>query len=193
MASGRPGDFVAFTDADGQFEIADLALLAPPRPCDLAAGWRRSGATPSPEVVSWVFNTWWRCSTASLPRRRLRPEADAPRVLDSLTLEARSALINAELYYKARYAGWRIARWRSPPPRWQAALVPVPRHRPGHQGAVPFRLRIRRSLRSGMLPPSGGRAGRPGLRHRRGRRSPTRRIDAPDRDQSTVILRIAGR
>src|SRR5487761_736334 len=36
------GDFVAFTDADGQFEIGDLALLVPLLDrADLAAGWRR--------------------------------------------------------------------------------------------------------------------------------------------------------
>ena len=69
-------------------------------------------------------------------------------VLDSVTLEAHSALINAELYYKARYAGWRIAQ------------APIPHHPrvagrrsgarpPGHRPSIKtLRLppRIRRSL-----------------------------------------------
>ncbi len=146
------GDFVAFTDADGQFEVADLALLAPLLArADLAAGWRekRSDARAR-EVVSWVFNTLV-AVLYRLPYRDVDCALKLMRreVLDSVTLEARSALINAELYYKARYAGWRIA---------QVAVPHHPRVAGRRSGARPraiaraikelvvFRFRIRRSL-----------------------------------------------
>jgi glycosyltransferase involved in cell wall biosynthesis len=146
------GDFVAFTDADGQFEIADLARLVPLLDrADLAAGWREERRDArARELVSWVFNTLV-AVLYRLPYRDVDCALKLMRreVLDSLTLEARSALINAELYYKARYAGWRIAQ------------VPVPHHprvAGRRSGARPraiaraikellvFRVRIRRSL-----------------------------------------------
>ncbi len=146
------GDFVAFTDADGQFEISDLALLVPLlERADLAAGWREERRDArAREVVSWVFNTLV-AILYRLPYRDVDCALKLMRreVLDSLTLEARSALINAELYYKARYAGWRIA---------QAAVPHHPRVAGRRSGARPraiaraikelllFRLRIRRSL-----------------------------------------------
>ncbi len=148
------GDFVAFTDADGQFEIADLALLLPLLDrADLAAGWRekRRDAWPR-EVVSWVFNTLV-AVLYRLPYRDVDCALKLMRreVLESITLEARSALINAELYYKARYAGWRIA---------QVAVPHHPRVAGRRSGARPraiaraikelivFRFKIRRSLPS---------------------------------------------
>jgi len=146
------GDFVAFTDADGQFEIADLALLAPLLArADLAAGWRQERQDArAREVVSWVFNTLV-AVLYRLPYRDVDCALKLMRreVLESLTLEARSALINAELYYKARHAGWRIA---------QVAVPHHPRVAGRRSGARPraiaraikelflFRLRIRRSL-----------------------------------------------
>ena len=146
------GDFVAFTDADGQFEIADLARLVPLLDrADLAAGWREKRRDArAREVVSWVFNTLVTV-LYRLPYRDVDCALKLMRreVLDSLTLEARSALINAELYYKARYAGWRIA---------QVAVPHHPRVAGRRSGARPraiaraikelllFRLRIRRSL-----------------------------------------------
>ena len=146
------GDFVAFTDADGQFEIADLALLAPLLDrADLVAGWRekRRDAWPR-EVVSWVFNTLV-AVLYRLPYRDVDCALKLMRreVLESVTLEARSALINAELYYKARYAGWRIA---------QVGVPHHPRVAGRRSGARPraiaraikelvvFRFTIRRSL-----------------------------------------------
>ena len=148
------GDFVAFTDADGQFEIADLALLIPLLArADLAAGWREKRRDArAREVVSWVFNTLV-AVLYRLPYRDVDCALKLMRreVLESLTLEARSALINAELYYKARYAGWRIA---------QVAVPHHPRVAGRRSGARPravdraikelllFRLRIGRSLPS---------------------------------------------
>jgi glycosyltransferase involved in cell wall biosynthesis len=144
--------YVAFTDADGQFEVADFALLLPLLDnADLVGGWReeRSDAAMR-SVVSWVFNTLV-LALYRLPYRDIDCAMKVMRreVLDSMELRARSALINTELYYKARYAGWRIAQH------------PVPHHprRAGRRsGARPraiaraikelivFRWTMRRSL-----------------------------------------------
>jgi len=146
------GEFVAFTDADGQFEVADLALLVPLLDhADLAAGWRRQRRDAwARSVVSWVFNSLV-AVLYRLPYRDVDCALKLMRreVLDSLTLEARSALLNAELFYKARYAGWRIA---------QIPVAHHPRVAGRRSGARPrailraikelvlFRVRIRRSL-----------------------------------------------
>ncbi|HEX4579337.1 MAG TPA: glycosyltransferase family 2 protein [Candidatus Dormibacteraeota bacterium] len=144
--------YVAFTDADGQFEVADFALLLPLLDnADLVGGWReeRSDAAMR-SVVSWVFNTLV-LVLYRLPYRDIDCAMKVMRreVLDSMELRARSALINTELYYKARHAGWRIAQH------------PVPHHprRAGRRsGARPraiaraikelvvFRWTMRRSL-----------------------------------------------
>jgi hypothetical protein len=144
--------YVAFTDADGQFEVADFALLTPLlEDADLVGGWReeRNDAAMR-SVVSWVFNTLI-LVLYRLPYRDIDCAMKVMRreVLDSMELHARSALINTELYYKARHAGWRIAQH------------PVPHHprRAGRRsGARPraiaraikelivFRWTMRRSL-----------------------------------------------
>jgi glycosyltransferase involved in cell wall biosynthesis len=144
--------FVAFTDSDGQFEVADLALLLPLLDgADLVGGWREERQDAAMRsVVSWVFNTLI-LILYRLPYRDIDCAMKVMRreVLDSVELRARSALINTELYYKARYAGWRIAQH------------PVPHHprRAGRRsGARPrailraikelimFRWTMRRSL-----------------------------------------------
>jgi glycosyltransferase involved in cell wall biosynthesis len=109
--------YVAFTDADGQFEVADFALLIPLlAEADLVGGWReeRSDAAMR-SVVSWVFNTLV-LVLYRLPYRDIDCAMKVMRreVLDSMELHARSALINTELYYKARHAGWRIAQHSVP-------------------------------------------------------------------------------
>ena len=106
-------DYVAFTDADGQFEVADLGLLVPLLGhADLVAGWRatRNDAWPR-KVVSGVFNTLI-LVLYRLPYRDVDCALKLMRreVLESIDLEARSALMNTELLYKARRAGWRIAQ-----------------------------------------------------------------------------------
>lgn len=107
------GDVVAFTDADGQFEVADLALLIPLlERADLVGGWReqRSDAWAR-TVVSTVFNTLV-LVLYGLPYRDVDCALKVMRreVLDSFELTSRSALINTELYFRARRAGWRIAQ-----------------------------------------------------------------------------------
>lgn len=143
---------VAFTDADGQFEVADFALLIPLLDeADLVGGWREQRQDAAMRaVVSWVFNTLV-LVLYRLPYRDLDCAMKVMRreVLDSVELRARSALLNTELYYKARYAGWRIAQH------------PVPHHprragrrsgaRPGAiaraiKELIAFRWTMRRSL-----------------------------------------------
>jgi glycosyltransferase involved in cell wall biosynthesis len=114
------GEFVAFMDGDGQFEIGDLRLLADRLPdADLVAGWRRRRADPwFRSVISGVFNVLVRllygihyrdidCGLKVMRRAVL--EVASP-------LQARSALLNTELYFKARRSGLRIVQ------------VPVPHH-----------------------------------------------------------------
>ncbi|GAC1574950.1 MAG: hypothetical protein NVS3B18_08580 [Candidatus Dormibacteria bacterium] len=144
--------FVAFTDADGQFEVADFAQLVPLLAgADLVGGWREERQDAAMRsVVSWVFNTLI-LVLYRLPYRDIDCAMKVMRreVVESLDLRARSALINTELYYKARHAGWRIAQH------------PVPHHprRAGRRsGARPrailraikelivFRWTMRRSL-----------------------------------------------
>ena len=144
--------YVAFTDSDGQFEVADFALLVPLLAnADLVGGWREERQDAAMRsVVSWVFNTLI-LILYRLPYRDIDCAMKVMRreVLDSMELRARSALINTELYYKARHAGWRIAQ------------CPVPHHprRAGRRsGARPrailravkelivFRWTMRRSL-----------------------------------------------
>jgi glycosyltransferase involved in cell wall biosynthesis len=105
--------YVAFTDADGQFEVADFGLLIPLfESADLVGGWREERQDAAMRsVVSWVFNTLV-LVLYRLPYRDLDCAMKVMRreVLDSVDLRARSALLNTELYYKARYAGWRITQ-----------------------------------------------------------------------------------
>jgi glycosyltransferase involved in cell wall biosynthesis len=105
--------YVAFTDADGQFEVADFALLIPLLGgADLVGGWREGRQDAAMRsVVSWVFNTLV-LVLYKLPYRDLDCAMKVMRreVIASLELRARSALLNTELYYKARHAGWRIAQ-----------------------------------------------------------------------------------
>jgi glycosyltransferase involved in cell wall biosynthesis len=103
-------DWVGFTDADGQFDIADFSLLAAHvAEADLIAGWRIERADASMRsVVSGVYNVLLRtlyhlsvrdvnCAMKLMPHR----------FLESIQLDNRSAVLNAELYLKARAGGWR--------------------------------------------------------------------------------------
>ena len=109
--------YVAFTDADGQFEVADFAILVPLLAgADLVGGWREERQDAAMRsVVSWVFNTLV-LVLYRLPYRDIDCAMKVMRreVLDSMELHAHSALINTELYYKARHAGWRIAQHSVP-------------------------------------------------------------------------------
>lgn len=112
-------EYTAFTDADGQLDPADLALLTPLlAEHDLVGGWRTTREDPAfRSVISGVFNRLVlrvfdiqvrdvNCALKVVKTSRLR----------SFTLESRSALINAELYWKVKQAGGSYAQ------------VPVPHH-----------------------------------------------------------------
>lgn len=116
--------WVGFTDADGQFDIADFARLAALTDrADLIAGWRmeRQDAWMR-SVVSGTFNALLfllyglRVRDVDCALKLMRAE-----FLRSIELENRSALLNAELYLKARMGHWRVAQ------------VPVP-HYPRQAG-----------------------------------------------------------
>ncbi len=105
-------DYVAFMDGDGQFDPADLTVLAGLMPtADLAAGWRRRRADPRYRlVIAGVFNVLVRtlygvrardvdCGLKLMRREVL--QAAAP-------LLAHSALLNTELYFKCQRSGLRI-------------------------------------------------------------------------------------
>src|SRR5258708_1631078 len=106
-------EYSAFTDADGQFEVADFSLLIPLLDdADFVGGWReeRSDAAMR-SVVSGVFNVLLRV----LYGLRVRDVDCAMKVmrtdfLRSIDIESRSALMNAELYIKAQRQGLRIAQ-----------------------------------------------------------------------------------
>lgn len=112
-------EYSAFTDADGQFEVADLALLIPLlERADLVGGWREERSDHAARsVVSGVFNVLLRV----LYGLRVRDADCALKImrtsfLRSIDIESKSALMNAELYIKAQRGGWRVAQ------------VPVPHH-----------------------------------------------------------------
>jgi glycosyltransferase involved in cell wall biosynthesis len=146
-------EYSAFTDADGQFEVADFALLVPLLDhADLVGGWReeRSDAAMR-SVVSGVFNTLLRV----LYGLRVRDADCALKImrtefLRSIQIESRSALMNAELYIKAQRSGRRVA---------QVAVPHHPRQLGVRSGARPraiaraikelilFRIRLARSGR----------------------------------------------
>jgi glycosyltransferase involved in cell wall biosynthesis len=108
------GDYVAFMDGDGQFEIEDLVTLASHLDqADLVTGWRRRRADPAYRlVIAGVFNALVRL----LYRVRFRDidcglKLMRRSVLDAAApLLARSALLNTELYYKSRRNGFLIVQ-----------------------------------------------------------------------------------
>ncbi|MGH7641125.1 MAG: glycosyltransferase family 2 protein [Candidatus Dormibacteria bacterium] len=150
------GDWVAFMDGDGQFDPADLRVLAGlAAGADMVAGWRLRRADPwHRKVVSGTFNVLARslygisyrdvdCGFKLLSRPLL--EAASP-------ILARAALLNTELYFKADRSGMvvrqvgiqhhpRLAGVRS-----GGRLVPVLR-------AVRELVRLRRELAREWRPP----------------------------------------
>jgi glycosyltransferase involved in cell wall biosynthesis len=112
-------EFAAFIDADGQLDPADLARLVPLLDrCDMVAGYRVTREDPAyRSVISGVFNRLV-LLTFRLPVRDVNCALKIVRtdMLRRFRLEARSALINAELYAKVRAHGGQFAQ------------VPVPHH-----------------------------------------------------------------
>jgi len=101
-------EYTAFTDADGQLDVADLALLVPlVRSADLVGGWRMSREDAAiRSVISGVFNR-----LVVLTLRIAVKDVDCAlklirtETLHRFELHSRSALINAELYWKVQENG----------------------------------------------------------------------------------------
>jgi glycosyltransferase involved in cell wall biosynthesis len=106
-------EYTAFTDADGQLDVADLALLVPLlKNADLVGGWRLSREDPSfRSFLSGVFN---RLVLFTL-RIAVKDVDCALKVIRTETLHrfdlhSKSALINGELYWKVQESGGRFAQ-----------------------------------------------------------------------------------
>jgi glycosyltransferase involved in cell wall biosynthesis len=106
-------DFTAFTDADGQLEVTDLALLVPLlKDADLVVGWRLTREDPAfRSVISGVFNqlVLW---TFRIPVKDVNCALKIIRtdMLRRFDLRSRSALINAEIYWKVGLQGGRYVQ-----------------------------------------------------------------------------------
>jgi glycosyltransferase involved in cell wall biosynthesis len=103
-------DYAAFTDADGQLDVADLRLLVPLLAgADLVGGWRLTREDPAfRSVISGTFNrlVLW---TFRIPIKDVNCALKIIRtdMLRRFELHSRSALINAELYWKVGLRGGR--------------------------------------------------------------------------------------
>ena len=106
-------DYAAFTDADGQLEVADLALLVPHlKDADLVGGWRLTREDPAfRSVISGVFNQLV-LVTLRIPVKDVNCALKIIRTdtLRRFDLHSRSALINAELYWKVQEHGGRYVQ-----------------------------------------------------------------------------------
>ena len=106
-------DYTAFTDADGQLDVADFAKLVPLlKDNDLVAGWRMTREDPAfRSVISGTFNllVLW---TLRIDVRDVNCALKIIKtpVLKRMTLHSRSALINAEMYWKVGRLGGRYAQ-----------------------------------------------------------------------------------
>ncbi len=106
-------DYTAFTDADGQLDVADLDKLVPLlEGADLVGGWRMTREDPAfRSVISGTFN---RLVLATLDIK-VRDVNCALKIiktsmLKQMTLNSRSALINAEMYWKVGRLGGRYVQ-----------------------------------------------------------------------------------
>jgi glycosyltransferase involved in cell wall biosynthesis len=106
-------DYTAFTDSDGQLEVADLALLVPHlKDVDLVGGWRLTREDPAfRAVISGVFNQLV-LITLRIPVKDVNCALKIIRtdMLRRFDLHSRSALINAELYWKVQEHGGRYVQ-----------------------------------------------------------------------------------
>ncbi len=156
------GEWVAFMDGDGQFNPHDLALLAgQSERAELVAGWRRRRADPwHRSVVSHTFNVLVRLLYGIKYRdvdcgfKLMRREVLAA----ASPILARSALLNTELYFKAKRSGFRVVQIpiehhpRLAGVRSGGRLIPILR---AVQELVRLRLRLARTWR----PPAPTRPG----------------------------------
>ena len=106
-------DYVAFTDADGQLDVADLEKLVPMlEDADMVAGWRMTREDPAfRSIISGVFNqlVLW---TLRIDVRDVNCALKIIKgsALRRMNLHSRSALINAEMYWKVGRLGGRYVQ-----------------------------------------------------------------------------------
>ena len=106
-------DYAAFTDADGQLDVADLDKLVPLLDgADMVGGWRMTREDPAfRSVISGVFNRLV-LMTLDIKVRDVNCALKIIKtsVLKRMTLHSRSALINAEMYWKVQRLGGRYVQ-----------------------------------------------------------------------------------
>lgn len=107
-------EYTGFTDSDGQLDVADFAKLVPllKDGADLAAGWRMTREDPAfRSVISGTFNllVLW---TLQIDVRDVNCALKIIKTstLKRMNLRSRSALINAEIYWKVGRLGGRYAQ-----------------------------------------------------------------------------------
>ena len=105
------GDLVFFSDADLQFDLAELAtLLAHTREFDLVAGYREPRRDPFPRIV---LAATWGALVRLLFGLRVR-DIDCAfkvfhrRVLEAIPIASVGACVNTEILVRAREKGFRI-------------------------------------------------------------------------------------
>ena len=101
-------DYTAFTDADGQLDVADLDKLVPLLDgADMVGGWRTTREDPAfRSVISGTFNRLV-LMTLDIQVKDVNCALKIIKtsMLKRMTLNSRSALINAELYWKTGKLG----------------------------------------------------------------------------------------
>jgi glycosyltransferase involved in cell wall biosynthesis len=106
-------EYTAFTDADGQLDVADLSLLIPHlKDADLVGGWRLSREDPAfRSLISGTFNRLV-LMTLKIKVKDVNCALKIMRtdMLHRYHLHSRSALINAELYWKVQEQGGRYVQ-----------------------------------------------------------------------------------
>jgi glycosyltransferase involved in cell wall biosynthesis len=106
-------EYAAFTDADGQLDVADISLLIPHlKEADLVGGWRLSREDPAfRSLISGVFNRLVlitlqiQVKDVNCALKIIRTD-----MLRRFELHSKSALINAELYWKVQEHGGRYVQ-----------------------------------------------------------------------------------
>jgi glycosyltransferase involved in cell wall biosynthesis len=106
-------EYTAFTDADGQLDVADISLLIPHlKEADLVGGWRLSREDPAfRSLISGVFNRLVlitlqiQVKDVNCALKIIRTD-----MLRRFELHSKSALINAELYWKVQEHGGRYVQ-----------------------------------------------------------------------------------
>src|SRR5438270_8777742 len=106
-------DYTAFTDADGQLDVADLDKLVPLLDgADMVGGWRTTREDPAfRSVISGTFNRLV-LMTLDIQVKDVNCALKIIKtsMLKRMTLNSRSALINAEMYWKTQRLGGRYVQ-----------------------------------------------------------------------------------